>query len=377
MSSKTLERIPELDGIRGLAIILVLCTHIFKRADIFTGNDFLLSVTKPTNIGWIGVDLFFVLSGFLITGILLKNREKPDYFKNFYVRRILRIFPLYYLLVGGLLLFLPALDHSAGQRTQAYWPVFMLYQQNWMYIFQPEPSVLLGLTWSLAIEEQFYLIWPAIVYFLNKKALVIVSICIVIFSLATRIIMAQLQTQIEPYFSITSFFYYSTVTRFEGLALGALIAIAFNSDPMWKVRLSRFAWPVLVVFFGIFLVIVFPDFPNPKSNNMILAVWGFSLLAYSAGALIVLATTLPETAILRRIFRNRIMTFFGRYSYSMYLIHLPLISILLELMWKTGRQNFTMWLAYVVISFAGTILFSLLTWNLIEKHMLNLKQYFE
>ena len=377
MSLKSLDRVPELDGVRGLAILLVLCFHIFKRANYFTGNAVLLWLSEPARIGWIGVDIFFVLSGFLITGILLRSREKAHYFKNFYVRRILRIFPLYYLLVGGLLIFLPALDHNAGLQTQSNWLYFMLYQQNWLYIFQPEPSLMLGFIWSLAIEEQFYLLWPSVVYFLNRKALVVASLGVVIFSLLIRIVMMQMQPLLSNYFSVPSFFYYSTVTRFEGLALGALIAIAFDSAPMWKERLARWAWPVLILFSGLFLVAIFTGAPDPKSGNQFLEIWGYSFLVYSSGALIVLVTTLSEGALLRKVFRNRMMTFFGKYSYAMYMIHLPLISILLDRMWKMGRQNFSMWLGYVVISFGGTILLSLVSWNILEKHMLSLKRYFE
>jgi peptidoglycan/LPS O-acetylase OafA/YrhL len=92
---ETSDRFLELDGVRGLAILLVIATHTFKRADIFTASDFLHQFSVLTQIGWAGVDIFFVLSGFLITGILLKTKEKPHYFQNFYMRRVLRIFPLY------------------------------------------------------------------------------------------------------------------------------------------------------------------------------------------------------------------------------------------------------------------------------------------
>src|SRR5688572_6917454 len=105
-----MDRVPALDGLRGLAILLVIAFHTFKRADVFTSNEFLHQFSSLTTIGWSGVDIFFVLSGFLITGILLKTKEEAHYFRNFYARRSLRIFPLYYLIIGSILIFLPQLD---------------------------------------------------------------------------------------------------------------------------------------------------------------------------------------------------------------------------------------------------------------------------
>src|SRR5690349_19538707 len=99
MTEEATNRVPELDGVRGLAILMVLFYHTLIRADNLTSSDFLHALTSPARIGWAGVDLFFVLSGFLITSILLSTKAKPNYFKNFYVRRILRIFPLYYVVV--------------------------------------------------------------------------------------------------------------------------------------------------------------------------------------------------------------------------------------------------------------------------------------
>jgi peptidoglycan/LPS O-acetylase OafA/YrhL len=371
------DRILELDGVRGLAILLVLCTHIFKRADYLTENQILHLISAPTRIGWIGVDLFFTLSGFLITGILLRTREDSNYFKNFYVRRILRIFPLYYILVGGLLIFLPQLDTEAGARTQAFWPVYMLYQQNWLHVFRVEPSLFLVPTWSLAIEEQFYLIWPTVVYFFKPRMLIFLSIGIVLFSLLIRIIMMLMQSTFTSVFPVPEFFYYGSITRFEGLALGSLIAILFETADIWKQKMARWAWPVLIFSAGLFIwIAVLAGTDNPVSSK-VTAVWGYSLIALVSGALIVLVTTQPEQSLIRRIFKTRVMAFFGKYSYAMYLIHAPFISLLLEYMWNTGRRSSIMWLSYIVISFAGTILLSLLSWNLLEKRMLALKKHFE
>lgn len=371
------DRIAELDGIRGLAILMVLSLHICKRAEYFTDNELFLRLSSLTRLGWAGVDIFFVLSGFLITGILLRTLHRPNYFKNFYARRILRIFPLYYLLVGGLLIFLPVLDPKSGPDAPQTWPYFLLYQQNWLSVFDKIPSTFLIPTWSLAIEEQFYLLWPAVVFFLKRRALAITSAGIVIFSLLFRIVLIQFRTPLLGIISLPNLFYYGSVTRFEGLALGALLAIAFESSNDWKKRLAPWAWPVLLISFGLFLASAQAGMSTPVSTNFPLSIFGYTLLALIAGALIVLVATGPAESWPRRIFRHPILAFFGNYSYAMYLIHMPLVSILLEMMWRTGRRNLLMALAFLALSFTGTVLLSVLSWHLFEKHLLKLKHYFE
>jgi len=374
--SLNLTRVAELDGMRGLAILLVMATHIFKRAAYFTENDWLQALAQPARLGWIGVDIFFVLSGFLITGILLRTRLQPNYFRNFYARRILRIFPLYYLAVGGLLLFLPALDREVGIYTQRFWPVFLLYQQNWLYLLEPEPSLLLGLTWSLAIEEQFYLLWPAIVRWLEPRRLQRLSAGIVFFSLALRLALLFSQSRWGWPAATAKLFYYGTFTRFEGLAAGAFLAVSAESASFsaerWN-RLARWSFPLTAL---LFLAVALSGSLNPVSTNLGLISFGYTLLALGAGSLLILLITHPPQSALRRVFRSRWMVFFGQYSYAMYLIHLPLISILLEVMWRTGRRNALMFFLYLFVSYAGTILLALLSWHTLEKHMLALKRYF-
>ncbi len=371
---ETPSRVPELDGVRGLAILLVIAFHTFKRADAFTENPILHQISAFTQIGWAGVDVFFVLSGFLITGILLKTRENPHYFKNFYVRRILRIFPLYYLVIIALLIFLPQLDDGPGQKTQPLWPFFLLYAQNWLYIFKPGLSLFLGFTWSLAIEEQFYLLWPALVFFLKKRALVLTGLAIILASFLLRLVLTLAPFKIE---NLKNFFYYGTITRFEGLIFGGLIALVFYTGGIWKERFTRWAAPVFWVSLGLFTVISVTGTPSPTSNNNLMTIYGYTLLVLITGSLIVLLSTQPETSFIRRIFRNRGLLFFGKYSYAMYMFHVPIIIILMEIFWETRRQNAQMWLLYIVITFGLTILLSLLSWHLLEKHALKLKKYFE
>ncbi len=171
------ERMRELDSLRGVAIILVMAFQIFKRAGNFTHNEVLNSITNLTSIGWIGVDIFFALSGFLITSILLRTKNEKDYFKNFYARRVLRIFPLYFVTLTIILILMPVLDPAFTAKIPSSLPYLLLYMQNWIYIWgHITLTPFLGATWSLAIEEQFYFIWPSIVYFTSKETLAKVGI---------------------------------------------------------------------------------------------------------------------------------------------------------------------------------------------------------
>ncbi len=371
------EKIPELDGVRGLAILLVLCFHILKRADYFTQNQLLHLISSTVQIGWVGVDLFFVLSGFLITGILLQTREDLNYFKNFYARRILRIFPLYFLIIGGIFLLLPVLTPNRASIDQASWPYFALYLQNWLVI----PSLNLGSyskfvgpSWSLAIEEQFYIVWPSLVFLLSRHKLVFLSIAIVIFSLVARLILVQFA---DHWKFLSYFLYFGSFTRFDGFSVGALIAIAFQSE-QWKRAFSRFAWPVLIVaLIGIIAIVINSGNVSPLEKDYYLNTWGYTLVALASGALLLVVTTSPKHAILASFFRNRVLGFFGKYSYAMYLIHLPVMLIVFQNTEHFQRNSIIAWLIFVGTVFGLTILGSLLTWHLLEKQMLKLKKYFE
>jgi len=160
--------IPALDGIRGLAILMVMLFH-------YGGN---LERTNPIgrlvgglfSFGWSGVDLFFVLSGFLITGILLDSRNAENYFSSFYARRVLRIFPAYYVSLALLLLILPMLDPPLRLSLPSDQWMYVFYAQNWVGIFDYPGRGLLTPYWSLAVEEQFYLVWPLVVARVCRRA---------------------------------------------------------------------------------------------------------------------------------------------------------------------------------------------------------------
>src|SRR3984885_11738011 len=150
-------RIPQLDAVRGLAVLSVLLHN--------TDVDPAFPLGFIAANGWMGVDLFFVLSGFLITGILVDTKNSDGYFRNFYVRRCLRIWPLYYSLLFFMFVIVRFLSQSEFQavvQTSSPWWAFPLFLQNFLLPISTNAAGPLGVTWSLAIEEQFYLVWPLV-----------------------------------------------------------------------------------------------------------------------------------------------------------------------------------------------------------------------
>ena len=368
------KHIEELDGIRGIAILLVFAFHAFKRANYFTANPILHFITKLTSIGWVGVDIFFVLSGFLITSILMQKKGKKDYFKNFYARRILRIFPLYYLMLGVIIFSMSALEPGAQPHVLERLPFYLLYQQNWPMAAGDLPSTYLLVTWSLAIEEQFYLFWPFLIYFLKKRALIMANFGIILLSMLVRIVIALMSH--DPA-KAQIFTYYSTITRLDALALGALIAIVFKESFLWQERLKRFSLPALLGTVTLVSIVVFMPNSSELYNNVPIRLAGYSVLAIMGGSSIIISLTHDELSLLRYFFRNKVLRFFGKYSYALYLIHPLILQIFLDILWHAKFRGWQAYVSYLFISFSSTILLSLLSWHLLEKRMLNLKKYFE
>jgi peptidoglycan/LPS O-acetylase OafA/YrhL len=369
-------RATELDSLRGIAVSLVIAFHVFKRAAYFTKHETLYFISDLAGVGWMGVDIFFVLSGFLITSILLKTRDEPGYFKNFYARRALRIFPLYFVFITLVLLLMPLLDPSFTPQIPRAFPYLLLYQQNWMGLLGDiQLTPFLAATWSLAIEEQFYLIWPAVVFFARRDTLVKISIGVIILSIAVRISGLFLWDDTAE---LARFFYYNTFTRFEQLVFGALLAIAFT-EPIWKDRLRRAALPLFLVSLGAFVALCAILFPGliPYYSNIPLTLTAYTLIASFSAALICILLTSPQDTLIRRLFRNPLTAFLGKYSYAMYLLHMPVALILLQPLYDTRIRGWKMYLLYIVLTYGLTILGSLITWHLLEKHMLDLKRHFE
>jgi peptidoglycan/LPS O-acetylase OafA/YrhL len=210
---------PELDGVRGVAILLVMVYHSFL---ILPTPALLISLwlTLPISLGWSGVDLFFVLSGFLITGILINTKESRNYFSSFYARRILRIFPLYFLVVFLYFDLALPIAHHFGQLiylTKTFEPWFWFHLSNWKVAFT-NPAGWLEHFWSLSIEEQFYMFWPLVIFWTPRRRIVYVCLLLIGASFALRCLYAHGIYGFRMVYMLTPF-------RIEPLAFGSLAAI--------------------------------------------------------------------------------------------------------------------------------------------------------
>lgn len=305
-----MKRIPPLDGIRGIAILLVLVWHYFTiqahaRPDtlLYYPVEFLV---KATRLAWSGVDLFFVLSGFLIGGILLDNRLADSYYKTFYVRRALRILPLYLLMVASYVVLVtrsPENFQWLYENSPSLWS-FLTFTQNYvMGIRGTFGGNWLGITWSLAVEEQFYLILPFLIRTIKKEILPYFLIAAILVGPVSRFFIEGLGAYVYAF------------CRTDALMLGVLIA--------WLVRrpgaadfLRRHWGALTVVFMVLFIGAVGITFNVVRLGSSFNYFW----LALLYGNFILLAFLLQDSR-LGRFLAGPIPVWFGLRSYCIYLIH--------------------------------------------------------
>ena len=372
--------IPALDGLRGVAIIMVMLHHFtyFRQTTGFDGP-----LGSVLAFCWSGVDLFFVLSGFLITGILLDTRRSEHYFTNFYARRILRIFPLYYLVLVLAFVVLPKfpavyavltgqLDVPPVEQPDApqwqYW-VFLtnvlIAERGWVH-------GLVDIGWSLAIEEQFYLVWPLVIWLCPPR--LVAALCAVIL-VAEPI--ARIYGRAHDYISL--WLYVLTVYRLDGLAVGALLALAQRRGllPM----LDRWVpFVIIVCVAGLVACAILGGHPWWWNRRM--QQYGYSLIAVAAGALLVSAINRPADSLWPRMLSAGWLRAFGKYSFALYLIHLPVMRAVREYVINPGEYEtlgMPRWVAQVlfyVASAAPAFALAWLSWRLFEAPILSLKAHF-
>jgi len=369
--------IPELDGLRGIAILMVMLGHFWLGAQPSDVAERALYTVVQN--GWVGVDLFFVLSGFLITGILLDTKDNPRYFRNFYARRALRIFPLYYGFLFVWFIVTPRVfDISAtgpfgdGSDRQLW---FWAYLSNYLSLIKGA-IVPHGLNhfWTLAIEEQFYLVWPALVLLASRKTLRTVCLLMIPASLAFR-----LWLMTTDYAHTGG--YVLTPARVGTLAIGAWLASAIR-EPVWRKRIERFA-PVGFFVSAILLIAInFPDF-RMQGFEPAMQIFGFPLLAIlSASALAIALDNRYRKSWHQKLLRRWELRFFGKYSYGMYVFHLPVIvafeaiGFSIAAFPKTGNTDVPAAFLFTSIALGVTIALAYASWHLYEKQFLKLKRRF-
>src|SRR5271154_5815220 len=301
------KKIPQLDAVRGIAVLLVL----LHNTDIYPALHLNLIAAN----GWMGVDLFFVLSGFLITGILIDTKSSEGYFKNFYARRCLRIWPLYYSLIFFMFVvvrFLSASEFRTVMQLSSPWWAFPLFLQNFLIPISTNAAGPLGVTWSLAIEEQFYVIWPLLVRFCSSKQLRRVAVAEICISPVLRY-----------YLSLHHVYLYTNVfCRLDGLMAGALLALLVRSDNFVPSRFLKRAWALF--FIAVPLAVVTEAFHSR---------WIVFFFTAMASVSFVYLALFCEQKWFRTVMTNRFLIYTGTISYGLYLLHKIPFGVVQALHW--------------------------------------------
>ncbi|MHC5537469.1 acyltransferase family protein [Singulisphaera rosea] len=345
-----MRRIRELDGLRGLAALTVVGFHLSPQLLPY---------------GWAAVDLFFVLSGFLITSIVLSQMDEPHFLRTFYIRRGFRIFPIYYLT----LLLLVVLEHPNLRQ----WLPFAFYVQNAPFYLEPvsslggkifSPSWLdMDHTWSLAVEEQFYLIWPGLLLLVGRCRLRPIALGCILGSIVARLL---------------GYPHSLLITRCDGLALGALLATmgnreASHDDP--RVRVFDWRWlyvsaAVLVALLGV-LAFGWWTGRYQLPLSYLLEAPAIEVLAVGLISLLIVAIVVEFSG--RQALaplRWKPLRGLGTISYGVYLYHFPIIHYTFAVL---PRATPGYWMVGMVISLTATLALSILSWHLVESPILKLK----
>lgn len=337
---------PGLDALRGIAILAVIIYHYFP---LF-------------GIGWIGVDLFFVLSGFLITSILLTASQGKSFITRFYLRRIFRIFPLYF---GFLLVFYAGMfllfDNRGVNSTFQYYVTnfewFFSFLQNWLLInkgLPPEPY--LQHFWSLAVEEQFYLAWPFFFLIRDVKLLKWCTAVLFLAALLIRIFQWEFARNNEA-------FYFSTFSRMDSLMAGAFLVFLTKE----KKKISRHLLTGIISFYVLFLITHLYIFGHTRLDSPLFATIGYSITAIFFMGICHIVIEY-KTAIAGWTWLCRI----GRTSYGLYVFHLPVYLAMSALIQKTDLpENGTITSILIPLtSFAMTLLISAASYKYFEVPLL-------
>ncbi|PZU83117.1 MAG: hypothetical protein DI529_13205 [Chryseobacterium sp.] len=345
-----LKHYTELDGVRAIAVIMVMFYHFFQ--DTNPSNEILVFLKKISLFGKTGVSLFFVLSGFLITRILLNTKENPNYFKSFYIRRILRIFPLYYFFLIIYYFVFPLLpERSFASFSEQIW--YWIFMQNFALTFDWK-SIGPSHYWSLAVEEHFYLFWPLIVYYFPLKKIKWGILIICIISFLTRIILIRNNIEESQF----------TLARFDELAIGAFLAVLELENKLIN-NLKKFLTAFLILLIPLLYI-------STKNGNysMFDSSIRYLILGMVYGSFIAFIVSADTKSWIKRILNNNFLRFTGKISFGLYVYH-PICFIIIINYLKISNHIFNF-----IFSFGLAYFISIFSYNLLEKRFLKLKNNF-
>lgn len=371
---------PNLEGLRFFAFFVVFINHATGSLGYFNSSASYSFIRS--NYLWsgdLGVSFFFVLSGFLITYLLLKEKELSGKIniKNFYLRRALRIWPLYFLIVAMCLVVFPMFEPILPK----WFPIsvttdelnkwfYLTFTGNFDYLYNGITNVLIGILWSVSVEEQFYLFWPLIVAFIPNKYLLKTFIVIILASVAFRFFYSQGNAMLNKYHSLSSL---------SDLATGGVIAyLAFQKTTIeWIEKTPKYAIALLYLL----LLIMIP---------MRLYTWKFGVYYSHASSIMPLVySTLFALIILEQNYAKhslfkiknwKLISSFGKFTYGMYCYHMIVFFVVLFLFYLMGiniqQMSKYTFIILLLISFFSTILVSELSYQYYESIFLRLKDKF-
>lgn len=373
------ERITELDGIRGFCTLLVVVSHYVHLVAVQSANPTVRALGGPLDALMGVMDVFFALSGFLIGGILLDVRDSPNYFKTFYFRRILRIFPLFYVVllafvatrVGAYLFNATSLQWLitrpvgtfAGQ--DALWIAsYAVYAQNFAMSWAGDYGAYwMAPTWSLAVEEQFYLTLPFVIRFFPRQHLAkLVVVCIIAAPLMRcGIVLSGRSNQVLQYVL--------TPLRFDSLGIGVLTAILWRSETAWA-KVQKMKGVILAVM-AVCFVVLFGVYSRKLNlpRPVLIPLFYFSQAVFYAGALW-LALAFRD-GLLAKFLRIKAFGKVGEFSYGLYLMHVPMLGLLHALVFRAAPSIDT--LGGILVTAAAALLAMLLaklSWEVLERPLL-------